>query len=149
MSNQRTVLTQRTVSAVGVRPGAPGSVFVLFERARGVLAEAAMTDDQDERFRLAHLAALRTAAAVLADRGRPASARRRLISAWELIESVAPEYADWARYFAAGASSRAAIEAGAIGVVTAREADDLLRSARSFLDVVQARFGLLAPLLAS
>jgi hypothetical protein len=132
-----------------VLTGPPGQAFVLFDRARGVLAEAAAADSVDERFRLAHLAALRTAAAVLAERGRPASARRRLVSAWVLIESVAPEYADWAGYFAAGAARRAAIEAGATRVVSAREANDQLRSAWAFLEVVEARFGLLATPLAS
>ncbi|MGH8960299.1 MAG: SAV_6107 family HEPN domain-containing protein [Jatrophihabitantaceae bacterium] len=131
------------------RGSAYGQAFALLERARGVLVEAAAADGPDERFRLAHLAALRTAAAVLADRGRPASARRRLISAWVLIESVAPEYAEWAGYFAAGAAGRAAIEAGATHVVSSRAADDQLRSAWAFLDVVQARLGLLATPLAS
>jgi hypothetical protein len=132
-----------------LRRGPFGPAFVLMDRARGVLAEAEVADSMDERFRLAHLAALRVAAAILAERGRPASTRRRLISAWVLVESVAPEYADWARYFAAGAASRAAIEAGAIHVVSAREADDQLRSAWAFLDVLETRFGLLATPLAS
>jgi SAV_6107-like HEPN len=126
-----------------------GPGFTLLDRARGVLAEAAAAESVDERFRLAHLAALRIAAGVLAERGRPAATRRRLISAWVLIESVAPEYGDWAGYFAAGAASRAAIEAGASHVVSAREADDQLRAAWAFLDVVEARFGLLATPLAS
>ena len=82
------------------RPGPPG--------ARRCRAAA----DVGERFRFAHLAALRVAAAVLAERGRPASARRRLISVWVLLDSVAPELADWAALFAAGAPVRAAIEAG-------------------------------------
>ena len=70
---------------------------------------------------------------MLAERGRPASARRRLISVWVLIDTVAPEFADWARYFAAGAPVRAAIEAGALHAVSAREADDQLRAAGEFL----------------
>lgn len=126
-----------------------GPGFTLLDRARGVLAEAGAADSVDERFRLAHLAALRVAAAVLAARGRPAATRRRLISAWVLIESVAPELGDWAGYFAAGAASRAAIEAGASHVVSVREADDQLRTAWAFLEVVEARFGLLATPLAS
>jgi hypothetical protein len=130
-------------------PLVPGQAFALLERARAVLTEASAADSVDERFRLAHLAALRTAAAVLADRGRPASARRRLVNVWTLIEAVAPEYADWARYFAAGAAARAAIEAGAIGVVSAREADDQVRSARGFVGLVEMSFGLLAAPLAS
>lgn len=138
-----------TVPGGSVRPVDYRQAFALLDRARGVLAEAEAADSLDERFRLAHLAALRTAAVVLVDRARPAATRRRLISAWVLIESVAPEYADWAAYFADGAARRAAIEAGAVRVVSAREADDQLRSAWAFLDVVETRFGLLATPLAS
>ncbi|HEY7009646.1 MAG TPA: SAV_6107 family HEPN domain-containing protein [Jatrophihabitantaceae bacterium] len=128
----------------------------LLGQARRVLAEAREALDVGERFRLAHLAALRVGAAVLAERGRPASARRRLVSVWVLLEKVAPEYADWARYFAAGAPARAAVEAGALHAVSAREADDQLRAAGEFLRLVEASPamwaappGTLAPPLAS
>jgi hypothetical protein len=123
-----------------------GSAPVLIGQARLVLGEAAAATDLGERFRLAHLAALRIAAAVLAERGRPASSRRRLMSVWVLIDSVAPEYADWARYFAAGAPVRAAIEAGSRTAVSAREADDQLRAAGEFLALVEPQLGLLTPL---
>ena len=62
-----------TSAAVGRSPGAAHSLLV---HARQVLAEAEAAGDAGERFRLAHLSALRTAAAVSAQRGRPASARR-------------------------------------------------------------------------
>ncbi len=123
--------------------------LVLLERARRMLAEATATPDPDERFRLAHLAALRTAAAVLSERDRPASTRRRLISVWRLIERVAPEYGEWAALFAAGAATRAAIEAGAVGVAGARAADDQCRAAAQFLRLVESHVGPLAPPLAS
>ncbi|MGI8760615.1 MAG: SAV_6107 family HEPN domain-containing protein [Jatrophihabitantaceae bacterium] len=121
----------------------------LLDRARATIAEAGASDAPAERFCLAHLAALRTAAALLAERGRPASARRRLVSAWVLIDAVAPEFADWAAYFAAGAAPRAAIEAGALAVVSAREADDQLRSASEFLALVAASFAHSAAAMAS
>jgi hypothetical protein len=120
-----------------------GSTAALLGQARLVLGEAAGSTDVGERFRLAHLAALRVAAAVLAERGRPASARRRLVSVWVLIDSVAPEYTDWARYFAAGAPVRAAIEAGSRAAVSAREADDQLRAAGEFLALVEPALGML------
>ena len=123
--------------------------LVLLERARGLLAEAAAAETADERFRLAHLAALRTGAAVLAERGRPASARRRLLSVWVLLPSVAAEYTEWASYFAAAATARAAIEAGAIRVVTTRAADDQYRAAGEFLHLVESQLGQLATPLAS
>ncbi len=91
-----------------------------------------------ERYALAHLAALRAAAAVLACRARPASPakRSRPTSAWVLLTQVAPELGEWAAFFAAGAPKRAAAEAG-LPAVTAREADDLLRDAEAFLAAVE------------
>jgi SAV_6107-like HEPN len=133
----------------GPRPGLSGSARGLLAQARSVLAEAAAADSAADRFRLAHLAALRTAAVVFAERGRPASARRRLVSAWVLVESVAPEFSEWAGYFAAGAAARAAVEAGAVSAVTARDADDQLRAAAEFLMLVEGSLGLLAVPLAS
>lgn len=126
-----------------------GSAVALIAQARVVLAEASMAWDEGERFRLAHLAALRAAAAVLADRGRPASMRRKLMSVWVLLDRIAPELADWSRYFAAGAPVRAAVEAGARHAVTRRSADDQLRSAAEFVGVVERSLGMLAAQLAS
>jgi hypothetical protein len=54
---------------------------------------------------------------------------------------VAPELSEWASYFSAGASKRAAAEAGIPRVVSAREADDLLRSAEQFIAVVEVGLG--------
>jgi hypothetical protein len=68
-----------------------------------VLGDAARAESAADRFCLAHLAALRVAASLVADRGRPAASRRRLISAWVLVERIAPEFAEWSIYFAAGA----------------------------------------------
>jgi hypothetical protein len=120
----------------------------LLATARAALAEADATDEPGERFRLAHLSALRTAAALCGHRsatsGRPAAARRKLMSVWVLLERVAPEHADWAMYFAAGAPLRAAVEAGALSAVSARVADDQVRAAREFLALVEDSLGLLA-----
>jgi hypothetical protein len=55
---------------------------------------------------------------------------------------VAPEFAEWATFFAAGASKRAAAEAGSTRAVTEREADDLLRDAQTFLALVETTLGL-------
>jgi hypothetical protein len=118
--------------------------LALLAAARNALTEAAAAADPGERFCLAHLAALRTAAALCATRGRPAAIRRKLISVWILLQRVAPEHAEWATYFAAGAPVRAAIEAGAVSAVSARAADDQLRAATEFLAVVEGSLGLLA-----
>jgi hypothetical protein len=131
------------------RPNTRGSAATLLHHARLVLVDAARADSPAERFCLAHLAALRTAAAVFADRGRPAGSRRRLLSAWVLLETVAPELGEWSSYFAAAAPARAAVEAGAVSAVTARNADDQLRAAQEFLVLVEANLGLLPDALAS
>jgi len=99
------------------------------------LVDASRTTAPGERYALSHLAALRAAAAVLACRAAPARTRPRPV--WSLLASTAPELQEWAEFFAAGAQKRAAAEAGLLGVVSPREADDLLRDAQSFLAVVE------------
>ena len=66
------------------------------------------------------------------------------MNVWVLLGRVAPEHETWATYFAAGAATRAAIEAGAVSAVTARAADDQLRAALEFLALVEGSLGLLA-----
>jgi hypothetical protein len=111
--------------------------------ARRGLDEAAQTRPDGLRYAAAHLAALRAAAAMLAARARPAPGRRnRMTSVWELLMYVAPELGEWASYFATGASKRAAAEAGIPRVVSAREADDLLRAAEQFVAMVEMALGL-------
>jgi SAV_6107-like HEPN len=125
----------------GVRPLLPPAdrhVVALLDRARAYLGQARSAGDPAERFRLAHLAALRCAAAVVADRGRPANARRRLLNLWVVLEAVAPEHREWARYFAAASAARADVEAGLPGGVDARRADEQLRTAAEFLRTVEA-----------
>ena len=68
--------------------------------------------------------------------------RRRQKNAWVLLAEVAPELAEWAAFFAAGAAKRAAAEAGSTRAVTEREADDLLRDADRFLGVIEQSLGL-------
>lgn len=114
--------------------------ITLLALARQGLAEAAATTVPSERYALSHLAALRAAAAVLACRAQPESGagrRTRPRPVWSLLVQVAPEMAEWAAFFAAGAAKRAAAEAGIPGVVSPREADDLLRDAGCFLAVVE------------
>jgi hypothetical protein len=109
----------------------------LLDLAHHGLEEAARTTAPGERYALAHLAALRAAAAVLACRTQPQARKAKPRPAWALLAEVAPELHEWAQFFAAGAAKRAAAEAGLAGVVTPREADDLLRDAQSFLSVVE------------
>ena len=135
MSATATVRPRRTLPASAIR---------LLVAARSALTEAATATEPGERYAAAHLAALRTAAVVLADRTRPSDPRaRRPTSAWALLTGVAPELGEWAAYFAAGAAKRAAAEAGIRSAATAREADDLLRDATTFLQLVETTLGVL------
>ncbi len=110
------------------------SADLLVAAQRG-LVEATYAETAAERYVGAHLAALRSAAAVLAARAQPAKGRARLRSVWSVRPRIAPELRAWAEFFAAGAPKRSAVEAG-LRVVTQREADDLLRDAESFHDQV-------------
>jgi hypothetical protein len=117
----------------------------LLALSRRGLIEAGETRPPGLRYALAHLAALRAAAAVLAARARPAAPGRRRggrpVSVWALLAMVAPDLGEWAAFFAAGAAKRAAAEAGIPRVVTTREADDMLRDAERFLAVVETALG--------
>ncbi|MFD9794994.1 SAV_6107 family HEPN domain-containing protein [Streptomyces sp. NPDC059070] len=122
------------------RDGAPPAALDLLAQARDGLDEAAVLDTPNERYATAHLAALRTAAAVLAARGRPEThprRRQRIRSAWEVLPEIAPELTEWSALFAAGATRRARAEAGIQGAATVRDADDLVRDASMFLRIVE------------
>nr|WP_149179344.1 SAV_6107 family HEPN domain-containing protein [Streptomyces sp. TRM49041] len=128
------------VHPVPRRSSAPPAALDLLAQARAGLAEASTLDSPNERYATAHLAALRTAAAVLAVRGRPETGprgRRRIRSAWDVLPETAPELAEWSALFAAGATRRARAEAGIKGAATPRDADDLMRDVAMFLRLVE------------
>jgi hypothetical protein len=123
----------------------PASTHSYLDRAAESLREAAASSEVPARYATAHVAALRATAALLAARARPATqqtSRRRQKNAWVLLAEVAPEFAEWASFFAAGASKRAAAEAGSRRAVTEREADDLVRDVDRFLALVEQSLGL-------
>ncbi|MFD0274472.1 SAV_6107 family HEPN domain-containing protein [Kitasatospora sp. NPDC127111] len=127
------------------RVAAPPAALDLLADAHRTLARSRALEDPLERYAAAHLAALRTVAAVLAVRGRPEKSprrRRAIRSAWEVLPEVAPELAEWAVYFAAGARRRAAAEAGIRGAASARDADDLIRNCALFLRLAERLLGL-------
>jgi hypothetical protein len=129
------------------RVSAPPAGLDLLRHAQRTLDLARRCDDPLERYAAAHLAALRSTAAVLAVRGRAERNPRRrqaIRSAWELLPEVAPELVEWAGYFAAGARRRAAAEAGISGAATARDADDLIRNTALYLRIVERLLGLRA-----
>jgi hypothetical protein len=57
------------------------------------------------------------------------------------VAEVAPEVAEWTAFFAAAEAKRDAAHSGATTLVSAREADDLVRDARSVLRLVDASLG--------
>ncbi|HET7069439.1 MAG TPA: SAV_6107 family HEPN domain-containing protein [Nocardioides sp.] len=123
----------------------PATTHSYLARAAESLHDAVVARDVPTRYACAHVAALRAAAALLAARARPtgSSGRRRpQKNAWVLLAEIAPELAEWATFFAAGAAKRAAAEAGSTRAVTEREADDLVRDADRFLAVVEQALGL-------
>ena len=121
----------------------PATTHSYLERSAQSLSEAIGAAEIPTRYACAHVAALRAAAALLAARALPTPTRRRpQKNAWVLLAEVAPELAEWARFFAAGAGKRAAAEAGSHRAVTEREADDLVRDADRFLAVIEQSLGL-------
>ena len=119
------------------------------QRARSSLAEAELAPRPSDRYLAAHLAALRVVAIVLTYRapttiGRSTGRSRstgRPQNAWRILAEVAPELAEWAAFFAATEGKRDAIRAGATSIVSAREADDMVRDATAFLRLVERAVG--------
>ncbi len=121
----------------------PATTHNYLIRSAESLSEAVAARDVPTRYACAHVAALRAAAALLAARARPEAGRRKAQrNAWVLLAEVAPEMAEWASFFAAGAAKRAAAEAGSTRAATEREADDLVRDADRFLALVEQALGL-------
>jgi hypothetical protein len=112
------------------------SAVGLLAHAQAGVAEAQREPLPAQRYALAYLAALRAAAAMLALRGRPHRGRARPASAWALLATLAPELREWAEFFAAGSATRAAVQAGITRMVSQRAADDLVRQAAQFADLV-------------
>ncbi|MFD6417470.1 SAV_6107 family HEPN domain-containing protein [Streptomyces sp. NPDC060194] len=131
------------------RSSAPPAALDLLAQARSGLDEAATLETPNESYAIAHLAALRTAAAVLAARGMPETGprrRQRIRSAWEVLPEIAPELSEWSAHFASGAARRARAEAGIAGAASRRDADDLRRDVAVFLRLVE-RMLVLQPVL--
>ena len=123
----------------GVISSSPAPPYLVdLRRAEQALLEAELAGDPAERYLAAHLAAMRTAVTVLAVRARP---RRTSGPAdvWQVLAHVAPELGEWAAFFAAGRQKRLLVQAGATTLVSEREADDLLRDAQDFHDLVARR----------
>lgn len=119
------------------QPPPPRAALALLRQAAEGLAEAHRVPEPLQRYPAAYLAALRAAAAVLAVRAR-ARPRARTRNVWALLAEVAPEFGEWAAFFASCSATRAAAEAGIDRLVGRRDADDLLRQAEQFVGIVTA-----------
>lgn len=119
-----------------VRPHVPEHVHSLLSLSAHTIVEASLTADPAIRYVTAHLGALRAAAAVLAARAVPKKKNRSgVASTWVLLPRVAPELAEWSVFFANSAHIRAAAQSGTQHI-TDRLADDLVRDAQVFREVV-------------
>jgi hypothetical protein len=118
----------------------------LLERSRESLTSGYAASVASSRYLAASLAALRAGAALVAARSATqpgaglASGGDGPHDVWALTARVAPELTEWAQRFAASTGQRVGVETGLVRV-SAREADDLLRDAETFVDLAARRLG--------
>jgi hypothetical protein len=112
----------------------------LLERAREAVTSGYTASAASTRYLAASLGALRAAAALLAARPARESAGPGPHDVWVLTARAAPELTEWAERFALVTGHRVGVETGLVRV-GAREADDLLRDAETFVDLVASRLG--------
>ncbi len=115
----------------------------LLDRSRDALTGGYAASLASARYLAASLAALRAAAALVAagSAGAPAVRTAGPHDVWSLTSRVAPELTEWSDRFSAATGQRVGVETGLVRV-TAREADDLLRDAETFVDLAATRLGL-------
>lgn len=124
-------------------PGRPTSARAasLLRKADDLLSGAAGAESPAERFRLAYLAALRGAGAVVAVaevRAPKRPARRpRTRNAWMLMARADEAFTEWSDYFADRSATRASVEAGVARAVGADEADGFYDEVGRFLHDVE------------
>jgi hypothetical protein len=117
----------------------------LLDRSREALSSGYAASAASARYLAASLAALRAGAALVAARsatlpGAGLASGGGPHDVWCLTARVAPELTEWAQRFAAATGQRVGVETGLVRV-TAREADDLLRDAETFVDLAAGRLG--------
>ncbi|MFV0463244.1 MAG: SAV_6107 family HEPN domain-containing protein [Nostocoides sp.] len=130
----------------------------LITDAEAALIEASRARIARDRYVTALRAALRAATALIAARrassvGRPegrssgpdgpaadTSALGSPPSVWELLSATAPEFTEWADFFAFSAARRVHLESPSASI-SARSADDLVRAAQTFVDLVSDALG--------
>lgn len=114
----------------------------LLKKADGLLSAAAGAENAAERFRLAYLAALRGAGAVVAAAElrspKPGTRRPATRNAWMLMMRADDSFAAWADFFADRSATRASIEAGVVRAVEGGDADAFYDDVGRFLHEVEA-----------
>lgn len=121
-------------------PAGSGTVLELVDRARESLLDACHSAVSTDRYVSAQLGALRAATALLAS--RPAVGRRSgPRDVWTVLAEGTPELREWSEFFAL-TSVRGALATRGRAHPTTREADDLVRQAEMFLELILARLGL-------
>lgn len=97
-----------------------------------------------DRYVAAHVAALRAGAALVATHAKP-SRSPRIRSVWRMVPQVAPELEPWCTYLEAIGKRRVFVEIGG-EPVTEQQADDLLRDAERFCELIATTLGVARPL---
>jgi len=140
------VSLQEVPSMTGARATEIPPYLADLRRAESALLSAELSPGPAGRYLAAHLAAMRTAVTVLAVMARPrrSSGGRSgggggPADVWQVLARTAPEYGEWAAFFAAGRQKWLLVQSGAYTLVSEREADDLLRDAQDFYDLVSRR----------
>lgn len=111
---------------------------MLLRRADAILGDAAGAPSAADMFLESYVAALRGAGALL-DAVDPVPKRGASRSAWVRMRTAAPEFTEWASYFAAYSTLRASIEAGSADRLDAAEADEFFSQVGRFLNRVEDR----------
>lgn len=140
---------RRTVPSVAapgcaMRPSSARAATLL-RKADDLLSAAAGADTAAERFRLAYLAALRGAGAVVA--AAEVRSSRRVVrrpatrNAWLLMARADDTFVEWADFFADRSATRASVEAGVLRVVDDTDSSAFYAEVGHFLHDVEGFLG--------
>ncbi|WP_345001901.1 SAV_6107 family HEPN domain-containing protein, partial [Tsukamurella soli] len=117
----------------GVRRGSLG----MLDRADQFLSRAGGAPRPEDQYREIYLAALRGAAAVLAERETGARRGSASRNAWVRLAKVAPAYAEWVSYFTAVSGLVAALEVASGRSVSDGDVAALHARVQTFLNLIE------------
>ncbi|WP_411146346.1 SAV_6107 family HEPN domain-containing protein [Streptomyces sp. x-80] len=122
-------------------PSDPPSAADIITQAQRTLEAAHGLENTLQQYVLTHRAALQAAAAVVTARQRPEhrlGRRARVRGTWDLLPELAPEFAEYAKYFQNTTVKMIRAEAGIVGAVDVHELADLRRFSTEFVRKVAA-----------